>query len=443
LDLRNFAAALRGELILPEHPSYDSVRQVWNGMINRHPQAIVRPQGVADVVATVNYARTEGLPLAVRGGGHNVAGNGTCDDGIVLDLSPMRSVHVDPIRRSARVEGGATWRDFDHETQIHGLATPGGLVSSTGVGGLTLGGGFGYLSRMYGMVSDNLTSVDVVTADGKLHITSAEENADLFWGLRGGGGNFGVATSFKFRLYPVSTLYGGVLAFPLEMAPQVFRRYRDVAESAPDQLTIYAAIVPAPAGYVTGIVVAYQGSEEDGRRLIQPIRDLGSLVMDTVAVVPYEQMQQIQDAAYPKGIRNYWKTAYLKGLDDAAIDVILGAMASPPSPMCHVIIEQFGGAIARFPEGATAFEHRNAKYNIMILGLSNSPDDDEPNREWARETWKRIQPFATGGAYVNYLDADEDPGRAYHGATHERLRTLKAKYDPGNLFRLNQNIRPK
>jgi FAD/FMN-containing dehydrogenase len=442
MTLTDFAAKIRGELILPEHSSYDSAREVWNGMIDRRPRAIVRARGVADVMATVKFVQAEGLQLAVRGGGHNVAGNGTCDDGIVLDLGLMRSVHVDPVRNTARVEGGATWRDFDHETQAHGLATPGGLVSSTGVGGLTLGGGFGYLSRMYGMVSDNLISVDAVTAEGQLRIATADENSDLFWGLRGGGGNFGVATSLKFRLHPVSTIYGGVLAFPLEMARQVFRRYRDVAENAPDELTIYAAIVPTPAGYVTGVVVGYVGSEADGRRAIQPIRDLGSLLMDTVTLKPYCEMQQIQDAAYPKGIRNYWKTSYLKNLDDAAIDVILEAMSSPPSPMCHVIIEQFGGAIARLPEDATAFEHRNAKYNIMILGLSHSAADDEPNRAWARQIWGLIQPFATGGAYVNYLDADEDPGRAYHGATYAKLKALKAKYDPKNLFRLNQNIKP-
>lgn len=436
------AASLRGPLLDPAHPRYDAARQVWNGMVDKHPLAIVEAAGVADVIATVNFARASGLPLAVRGGGHNVAGNAVCDGGVMLDLQHMRSVHVDPVRRTARVEGGATWRDYDHETQVHGLATPGGLVSTTGVGGLTLGGGFGYLSRLHGMVSDNLVSVDIVTADGRLLITSENEHADLFWAVRGGGGNFGVATSFKFRLHPLNGIYGGIIAFPATMASTVFQRYREVAESAPDALTVYAALVPTPAGRATGIVVAYAGPEDEGRRLIQPLRDLGSVLLDTVACVPYCQLQQQQDAPYPKGLRNYWKSAYLKGLSDDALRTLIAAMEQPPSPMCQIIIEQFGGAVARLPQEATAFQHRAARYNVMILGVSDDAADDTPNRAWVRQTWERMQPFATGGVYVNYLDADEDASRAYSGATYERLAALKQKYDPANLFRLNQNIAP-
>jgi len=411
-------------------------------MIDKRPAAIVEAAGVADVMATVEFARASGLPLAVRGGGHNVAGNAVCHGGIVLDLGRMRSVHVDPARRTARVEGGATWRDYDRETQVHGLASPGGLVSSTGVGGLTLGGGFGYLSRLHGLASDNLVSVDVVTADGRLLISSAEDHADLFWGVRGGGGNFGVATSFKFRLHPVNGIYGGLIVFPAVMAWTVFERYRDLAESAPDALTVYAALVPSPAGRAIGIVVAYAGPEDEGRRLIQPLRDLGSVLLDTVAWTPYCQLQQQQDAAYPKGLRNYWKSAYLKELSDEALHTLIGAMTQPPSSLCQIIIEQFGGAVARLPEDATAFQHRAAKYNVMILGLSADAADDVPNRAWVRQTWERMQPFATGGAYVNYLDADEDAHRAYSGATYQRLAALKRKFDPENLFHLNQNIMP-
>jgi FAD/FMN-containing dehydrogenase len=435
-------AALRGSLRKPGDPGYDEARQVWNGMVDKRPAAIVEAAGVADVIATVQFARTSGLPLAVRGGGHNVAGNAVCEGGVMLDLRGMRSVHVDPVRRTARVEGGATWRDYDHETQVHGLATPGGLVSSTGVGGLTLGGGFGYLSRLHGLASDNLVSVDVVTADGRLLIASADDHADLFWGVRGGGGNFGVATSFKFRLHPVSGIYGGLIAFPAEMAWTVFQRYREVAESAPDALTVYAALVPTPAGRATGIVVAYAGPEEEGRRLIQPLRDLGSVVLDTVAWVPYCQLQQQQDEPYPQGLRNYWKSSYLKGLSDDALRTLIDAMTQPPSPLCQIIVEQFGGAVARLPEEATAFQHRAARYNVMILGISSDAADDAPNRAWVRQTWEHMQPFATGGAYVNYLDADEDVRRAYTGATYERLAALKRKYDPANLFRVNQYIAP-
>ena len=435
-------AALRGSLRTPGDPGYDDARRVWNGMVDKRPAAIVQAAGVADVIATVKFARASGLPLAVRGGGHNVAGNAVCESGVVLDLRRMRSVHVDPVRRTARVEGGATWRDYDHETQAHGLASPGGLVSSTGVGGLTLGGGFGYLSRLHGLASDNLVSVDVVTADGRLLIASAEEHDDLFWGVRGGGGNFGVATSFKFRLHPVNGMYGGVLAFPAAMAWTVFQRYREVAESAPDKLTVYAALVPTPAGLAAGVVVAYAGPEEEGRRLVEPLRELDSVLLDTVAWVPYCQIQQQQDAAYPAGLRNYWKSAYLKGLSDEALRTLIDAMAQPPSPMCQILIEQFGGAVARLPEDATAFQHRAARYNVMILGLSSDASDDAPNRAWVRETWERIQPFATGGAYVNYLDADDDARSAYSGATYARLAALKRQYDPENLFRLNQNIAP-
>ncbi len=442
VSLEKLAAVVRGPLCIPGDPGYDQARQVWNGMIDKRPAAIVEAAGVADVMATVEFARVSGLPLAVRGGGHNVTGNAVCHGGVVLDLGRMRSVHVDPIRRTARVEGGATWREYDRETQVHGLASPGGLVSSTGVGGLTLGGGFGYLSRLHGLSSDNLVSVDVVTADGRLLITSAEEHADLFWGVRGGGGNFGVATSFKFRLHPVNGIYGGLLVFPAAMAWSVFQRYREVAENAPDTLTVYAALVPSPAGRAIGIVVAYVGPENEGRRLIQPLRDLGSALLDTVAWMPYCELQQQQDAAYPQGLRNYWKSAYLKGLSDDALRTLIDAVAQPPSPMCHIIIEQFGGAVARLPEDATAFQHRAAKYNVMILGLSSDAADDMPNRAWVRDTWERIQPYATGGAYVNYLDADEDAHRAYTGTTYQRLAALKRKFDPGNLFHLNQNIAP-
>ena len=399
--------------------------------------------GVADVMAVVRYARENNLPLAVRGGGHNVAGNGTCEGGIVLDLSAMNSVRVDPVRRTARVEGGATWRDFDRQTQAFGLAAPGGLVSSTGVGGLTLGGGFGYLSRLHGMVSDNLVSVDIVTADGKLVIATETENAELFWGLRGGGGNFGVATSFKFRLYPVDRVYGGIIAFPFEMARTVLRRYREVTASAPDELTLYAGLLPMPdGGRMIGLVVGYMGAAEEGRKVLAPVRELGGILFDTVAELPYEQLQQQMDAAYPPGVRNYWKSSYLKGLPDEAIEFFVESVATGPSAGCQMIIEHYGGEMSRKQNDATAFDHRQAQYNVMILGLSNDPADDEQNAKWAREVFEKTRPFSTGGAYVNYLGEGEDVRRAYGPGKYERLAALKTQYDPGNLFRLNQNVRP-
>jgi FAD/FMN-containing dehydrogenase len=442
-SLQDLKAILRGRVIEPGDPDYEDARKVWNGTIDKRPAAIVCAASVADVIATVRLVGAQKLPIAVRGGGHNVAGNATCDGGVVLDLSLMRSVHVDPVRRTARVEGGAIWRDFDHETQAFGLAAPGGLVSSTGVAGLTLGGGFGYLSRLYGMVSDNLLSVDVVIADGSFLTANAESHPDLFWALRGGGGNFGVATSFEFRLHPLDGMYGGLITFPFEMAPAVLKRYREVCETAPDALTLYAGLLPGPeGGRIAGVVVAFAGPENEGRRWVQHIRDLGSVLMDTVARVPYTQIQQQMDAAYPKGLRNYWKSAYLFGLPDQAIQILVDSIASAPSPLCQMIVEQFGGAVTLLPGDATAFDHRAARYNVMILGLSTDPAHDAANARWARSVWQAMQPFATGGAYVNYLDADDDVHTAYRGAKYERLAALKRQYDPENLFRLNQNIAP-
>ncbi len=442
--LTDLRSQLRGTLTIPADAHYDNARAVWNGMIDKRPAAIVHAQGVADVIATVRFARQQKLTLAVRGGGHNVAGHGTCDGGLVLDLSPMRSVHVDPIRKTARVEGGATWKQFDRETQAFGLATPGGLVSSTGVGGLTLGGGFGYLSRLYGMVSDNLVSVDVVTANGALVVTSEKDNAELFWGLRGGGGNFGVATSFKFMLHDVGPVYGGLILFPFEMARAVLQRYREATAAAPDALTLYAGLLPSPTGAkVVGLVVGYMGPEDAGRAAIQPIRDLGTPLLDTVTTISYCQLQQQMDAAYPKGMRNYWKSSYLSGLPDAALDLFINSVKSAPTPLCQMIIEHYGGAMGRLPKDATAFDHRDAQYNVMILGLSTDDNHDAPNAEWACKVWDQTRPFSTGGAYVNYLGEGEDVRSAYSTATkYDRLVALKRKYDPENLFRLNQNVRP-
>ncbi len=443
MNLNELSASLHGSMILPGHAAYDDARSVWNGMIDRRPAAIVRAAGVADVIGAIRCARAQKLPLAVRGGGHNVAGNSTCEGGIVLDLSPMKMIRVDPQSRTARAGAGALWRDFDHETQAFGLATPGGLISSTGLAGLTLGGGFGYLSRQFGMSCDNLISADVVTADGKLVIASENENADLFWGLRGGGGNFGVVTSFEYRLHPVGPVYGGLIAFPGGYAAEMLKRYREVTASAPETLVIYAGLQPSPTGgTMAALVVAYFGSEEEGSRLLKPLRETGPAMFDTLAVISYCQLQQMLDAFYPKGQRNYWKTTYLTGLPDELNEMLIAARANAPSPLDQILIEQIGGAVSLVPRDATAFEHRDAEYNLMAVSISTDPEHKHAQMAWARKVWQDARPYSTGGAYVNYLDADETARAAYSSDAYQRLAALKKKYDPENVFRLNQNIQP-
>ena len=440
---RSSGARLSGTVIRPGDATYDQARRVWNGMIDCSPRMIVRCSSTADVVAAVNFAREEGIVLAVRGGGHNAAGLSTCDDGLVIDLSPMRAVTVDPARRTARVQGGALWRDVDAATHPHGLATTGGVISTTGVGGLTLGGGLGWMMRQHGLACDNILSAEIVTADGQVRRVSATENPDLFWGIRGGGGNFGVVTTFEFRLHPMSTLYGGMLVFPGPQAPEVLRRYRDLAMSAPDELTLFTGLMTSPDGQpINAVFVGYDGPASKGEAAIKPLRDLGP-VADQVAEMPYPALQSMLDEGFPSGLNVYWRSDFLKGLPDGAIDMLVDRFASITSPLSALLIEQFGGAVARVPADETAFAQRNAMFNLAVITRWTDAATASTHIDWARQTSAAARPYTSGGTYVNYLGVEgQDRVRAAYGAQYDRLVALKQKYDPANLFRINQNIQP-
>jgi FAD/FMN-containing dehydrogenase len=441
-------AIFRGTLLRPGDPGYEPARRVWNGMIDRRPALIARCAGAADVIRAVGYARERGLPLAVRGGGHNVAGNAVCDGGVVIDLSAMKAIRVDPARRMARAEGGVTWGELDRETQAFGLATTGGIVSTTGIAGLTLGGGIGWLGRSYGLACDNLLSVDLVTADGQLRTVSAAEHVDLFRGLRGGGGNFGVATSLEFRLHPVGPVFGGLLIHPFDAARDLLRLYRDFTAAAPPELTCFAVLTSSAEGApVAAIAACYNGRPEEGERLLRPLRAFGSPLMDGMGPMPYIALQGMLDPFYPPGLLNYWKSSFLTGLGDDAIDVMLAHCADRPTPLCHMALEQMGGAVSRVGAEETAFDHRDRPFNFLCLGISADATQAEACVRWARGFWEAMQPFASGGVYVNYLGAEAEEGAdrvraAYGTAKYEWLAALKAAYDPANLFRMNQNIRP-
>ena len=437
-------AALRGDLLRPGDAEYDQARRVWNGMIDRRPALIARCTGVADVLRAVAFARERGLVVAIRSGGHNVAGSAICDDGLVIDLSRMKGMRVDPARRTAQAEAGLTWGEFDRETQAFGLAVTGGAISSTGIAGLTLGGGQGWLMRKYGLTSDNLLAVDLVTADGQFLTASDDEHADLFWGLRGGGGNFGVATSFTYRLHPEHVLLAGMVLHPIERAGQALRHWRDFTRTAPDELTSAAGLLTSPDGVaVAAILIFYAGSLEQGERVVRPLRELGPPLVDQVGPMPYTALQGMLDGAFPAGINNYWKSNYLTGLTDEAIDGLVAHFRDVPSPLSSVLLEHVGGAMNRLPKDATAFAHRGAAYNFLGISSWTDPAETEANIDWARAVSEQMRPQSSG-IYVNYLGAeDEAQVRAAYGASYERLAALKARYDPTNFFSQNQNIRPR
>jgi len=399
---------LEGEAILPAHPEYEEARTVWNGMIDRRPGLIVRCRSVDDVRAAVAFGTRHDLLLAVRGGGHSIAGHGVCDDGLVVDCSRMRDVKVDPEARVARVGPGAIWRDVDGASGAHGLAVPGGLVSSTGVAGLTLGGGFGWLSRAHGLTCDNLLAADVVTAAGDLVRASRRQNADLFWALRGGGGNFGIVVSFEFRLHPVDEVFAGPVLHRLDDAPEVLRAYR-------------------------GIVA------EATRRL----RELGDPLVDLVQRRPYTEWQQFSDASWEPGYRDYWKADYLDGLSDGALATLLEFGRSLPTALSDFKVAHFEGAVARAPNGGTAFPHRDAPFVLNINARWEDPAADEGHIGWTREFHRAMQPYTTGGTYVNFLGEEgKRRVRSAYGDASERLAAVKGRYDPDNRFRVNQNVAP-
>lgn len=447
--LATFRTQLRGQLLQPGDPGYDTVRQVWNAMIDRHPVLIVRATGVADVIAAVTFAREQGLVLAVRGGGHGVAGNAVCEGGLMLDLSLMKGIRVDPVARTAWAEAGVLWSELDAETQVFGLAAVGGTVATTGIAGLTLGGGFGWLSRQHGLVSDNLLGADIVTADGRFLHASADENAELFWGLHGGGGNFGVVTSFEYRLHEVGpTVLAGPIFYGLDDAPEVFRAFRDMAPTAPDALGGMAALLTSLEGApLAGLVLGWMGPHAAGEAVLRPLRDMGTPVADMVGPMPYRTVQTLFDAAFPSGRRNYWKSGFLRNLDDAAIAILIEHFRNAPSPYAGLGVELYGGAIGRVAEGATAFPHRNYPFNLLIFTAWDDPAEDAANMRWARDLWSALKPFAADGVYVNYLGNASAEGQdrvraAYGSAIYERLADLKRTYDPANLFCMNQNIGP-
>jgi FAD/FMN-containing dehydrogenase len=441
--IQDFRASLRGQVVLPGDADYDDARKVWNGMIDRRPALIARCAGIGDVSRAIRFARNQNLLLAVRGGGHNVTGAGTCDSGLVIDLSPMKAVQVDSERCTARVEPGATWKDFDEEAQQYGLATTGGLISSTGVAGFTLGGGIGWLVRKHGLACDNLISAEVVTTDGQLVRANASENPDLYWGLRGGGGNFGVVTAFEFALHPVATVVGGVVAHPLPSARKVLHFYRHFIATAPEELTTLVNFATTPEGkQIIGIAACYAGPVEQGAEVMRPLKAFGPPAMDMMGPLPYTALQQANDPRAPAGLQNYWKAAFLRDLSDEAIDAIIEYATHVTSPLSMIHLHQLGGAMNRVAADATAFGHRDSEFVVNIIGMWQEPGDNEQHIDWARGLFAALQPYAHG-AYINFLgDEGQERVRSAYGLNYERLVALKNKYDPTNLFRLNQNIRP-
>lgn len=446
----------RGRLISADHPEYDSARAVWNGAIERRPRLIARCIGAADVVAAVRFARDHDLEIAIRGGGHNVAGTAVCDNGIVIDLSAMRAVRIDPADRKAWVQGGALWGDVDHETQAHGLATTGGIVSHTGVAGLALGGGVGWLMRKHGLTVDNLLVVDVVTADGEVLRASEHEHPDLFWALRGGGGNFGVATSFEFRLHPVGpTVLAGPIFWDAADAREVLRSYRDFIRDAPDELGTVVrfgtapplSVIPEQLHWRAVVMVGtcYAGPIDDGERVLRPLRASRTPLLDLVRPTPYVGFQSALDSTVVHGWNYYWKSTYLPELSDDIIDVIAAHAFCSSSPRSYVAMFHLKGEVSRVAEGATAFGNRQASHAITLDAVWRPGEDfGERDTAWTRRFFAALDRFREG-VYVNFLGGDEDPGRvreAYGDAVFERLLDAKTNYDPDNVFHYNQNIRP-
>ena len=444
---------LRGKAISPADDAYDTARRVYNAMIDRRPRLIVQCADVADVIRCVNFARDAGLPLAVRCGSHSVPGFGTCDDGLVVDLSRMKGIRVDPVRRVARVDGGCTWGDFDHAAHVFGLATPGGLISTTGVAGLTLGGGFGHISRRYGLSCDNLISADVVTADGHLVPASAEENPDLFWAIRGGGGNFGIVTSFEFRLHPVGMVYAGPVLHPLEKAGETLRFFRDFMAAAPRELSAFFAyliVPPAPPfpehlhhQTMCGIVYVYCGDLTTGESVTRPLRESGSPALAIGHPAPYPAVQSMFDPLLPHGLHHYWKADFVGELNDAVIAEHVRYGPKIPTVNSAMHIYPMDGAIHDVPADQTAFAYRDAKFNHILAAVSPDPAPMPQYREWVRTYWSALHPHSAGGSYVNFLmeEGEERIAGSYRG-NYQRLAAIKKKYDPNNLFHVNQNIPP-
>jgi FAD/FMN-containing dehydrogenase len=443
----------RGEVILAGSDHYEEARQVYNAMFDRHPLAVVRATDVADVMAAVEAAREGGLPLAVRGGGHSVPGFGTVDDGLVLDLGPMKGILIDPEHRVARVEAGCTWGDFDHAAHAFGLATTGGILSTTGVAGLTLGGGIGYLSRAHGLTIDNLRAADVVLADGTFVTTDHERHPDLFWALRGGGGNFGVVTSFEFDLHPVDTIYGGPMFFELEDADELFHVYRDWIAAAPRALGAFPAFqIAPPLPFIPEdrigdpfmlVVSCFNGPDEEAEKLLTDLRAVSSPVAEHVDRMPYPALNGAFDALIPPGLQHYWKTAFATELTDGAIAAHLEHGPRVPALQSTMHLYSIDGAVHDVAPDATAFAHRDASFAANIVGVWPDPADNAANIQWVRDYYEALLPHSQEAGYVNFMaEDDQDRTQAIYGDNYDRLTRIKAEYDPQNLFRLNQNIPP-
>jgi FAD/FMN-containing dehydrogenase len=450
-----FQASLRGRLIRQGEPDYDAACTLYNAMIDKRPRLIVRPADVADVITAVNFAREQGLLLAIRGGGHNGPGLGSCDDGLVIDLSTMKSVRVDPSSRTVRVDAGCTSGDVDHATHAFGLAVPFGIVSTTGVAGLTLGGGTGYLTRKYGLTIDNLLEADVVLADGRFVTASEREHADLFWALRGGGGNFGVVTSFLFQAHPVSTVYAGPIFWDAAHAKTVMRAYREFLPTAPQELGAFVGLKtvlsmdPFPKEHwgrrACAVISSYNGPATEGERALAPLlRAVPPPIFNWMSEMPFPAIQALFDPLLPKGLQWYWKGDFVKSLTDEAIDTHIAQAARAPSELSLMHLYPIDGAVHRVSKDATAWSTRNATWSMVIAGIDPDPSRATALKTWGREYWQAVHPFNLEGAYVNFLMDDEVDGRvqATYGENYSRLASIKAKYDPNNLFRVNQNIRP-
>ena len=450
-----FKSRFGGEIVAPADANYNEVRQVWNAMIDRRPAVIARCRSTDDVVQAVNFARASNLPVSVRGCGHNIAGNAVCDAGFVIDLSLMKGVNVDTKTRRAKVEPGCTLGDFDAAAQAHGLATPTGINSTTGIAGLTLGGGFGWLSRKHGMTVDNLVSADVVTADGRFIRASETENADLFWGLRGGGGNFGIVTSFEFKLHPVGPdVLSGLIVFPFDQAKSVLKKYSKFTESMPDDLSVWMVTRQAPplpflpqevhGKEVIVLALCYFGEPATGEKLIAPLRTFGTTVGEHVGVQPYAAWQQAFDPLLTPGARNYWKSHNFAKLTDGVLDTVIEYAGKLPSPQCEIFIAAIGAQTTRVKPDAMAYSSRDANYVMNVHSRWATASEDERCIGWAREFFDRSKPFASGGAYVNFMTQDEADRVAFaYGGTYDRLVEIKQRYDPTNFFRMNQNIAPR
>ena len=443
-SVAEFKRAFHGPVILPSDAHYDAARKIWNASIDKYPGMIARCAGVADVVHAVRFARANDLVVAVRGGGHNVGGRALCDRGLVVDLSAMKGVFVDPDHGTARVQAGATLGDVDRETHLFGLAVPLGVVSKTGVAGLTLGGGVGWLVRKYGLTCDNVLSFDMVTAEGSPVTASAEKNADLFWALRGGGGNFGIVTSFLYQAHPVSTVLGGLIIYGRDQAGPVIRHYRDVLASAPEELTAYAGLISTPEGLpAVAVVACYCGDPTDAEGAMQPLREFGSPLVDGIQRMPFPAMQKLLDDAFPDRAYNYWKSTFVTELSDEVIDLVVEHADRAGSPLSAVVLEFYGGAAGRVGKTETAFAQRQAEYDIGIMAQWTDPAEADAHIAWARGLADALTPYSSGGYLLNFLSEEgHDTIRAAFGENYPRLTELKRKYDPTNFFSINQNIQP-